>query len=401
MALWKQTLVALVLVAAAVLAWAAFVPAAGPLLSRLGLPAPEAPAAPEAAGPRGGFAGPAGVASVPVAEGRANARVSAIGDGRALRSVAVRPLDSGVLTDLAVASGATVRPGDVIARLDQDLEEIALERATLVAEDAAATYARVEELRARGAATDVQEREARLALERARLEARDAALALERRTILAPIGGVVGLLEVEAGMRVDETTELAVIEDRSSLLVEFRVPERVVGALAVGDLVSATPLARPELALEGRVSALDNRIDLDSRTLRVQAALPNAEDRLRSGMAFSIEMRLPGDPYPEVDALAIQWSDEGAFVWVARDGRAVREPVRIVQRNAGRALVAASLAPGEPVITEGVQRLREGDEVRLLGEPPAPDDPGEAGAAADAPSGGASTREAARPVSGG
>ncbi len=387
MALWKQVLVAMVLIAGAGLGWARWTPSAAPLLAKLGLPAREE-AAPETGGGGPGFGGPGFsgpggpsiVSGAPVGGGRANARVSAIGDGRALHSVAVRPLDSGRLVVLEVTSGATVRAGAIVARLDAELEAIALERATLVKADAESTYARVESLRARGAATDVQEREARLALERARLEERDAAVALERRTILAPIDGIVGLLPVDVGSQVDTDTEIATIEDRSSLLVEFRVPERVVGFIAVDDAVAATPLARPDLTIEGRVAALDNRIEADSRTLRVQAALPNADDRLRSGMAFAIEMRLPGDPYPEIDALAIQWGAEGAFVWVERDGRAARQSVRIVQRNADRVLVAADLVLGERVISEGLQRLREGAEVRFTGDPPPPEPPATDGA---------------------
>jgi RND family efflux transporter MFP subunit len=377
MALWRQLVVALVLVAATGVGWALWVPAAAPVLARLGVPTPapaDAPPAPGfgggSGGGPGGPPGPAIVAGAPVGEGRANARVAAIGDGRALRSVAVRPLDSGRLVAVEVASGAAVASGDVIARLDADVEAIALERARLVAADAEETYARVEALRGRGAATHVQEREARLALERARLEARDAEVALDRRTIRAPIGGVVGIVAVEPGMQVDDATEIATVEDRTRLLVEFRVPERAVGAIAVGDPVAATPLARPELALDGRVSALDNRVDPDSRTLRVQAELPNDDDRLRSGMAFAVEMRLPGEPYPEIEALAIQWGADGAFVWVERDGAAIRAPVRIVQRNAERVLVAADLAPGERVISEGVQRLRDGAPVRFLGDQP-------------------------------
>ena len=371
----KQLIAALVLVAGTALAWSLYVPAAAPLLARLGLPAPEAGAAVGSArGPGGGLGGASGeilVAGGPVGEGRANARVSAIGDGRSLRSVAVAPLDSGRLEAIEVASGATVAEGDVIARLDSDLEAIALERAELVVADAEATYARVEALRGRGAATDVQEREARLALERARLERRDAALALERRTITAPIAGVVGLLPTERGMQVGPDSEIASIEDRSSLLVEFRVPERVAGEIAVGDPVTATPLARPELTLDGRIAALDNRVDADSRTLRVQAELPNADDRLRAGMAFAIEMRLAGEPFPEIDALAVQWGADGAFVWVERDGRAARTPVRIVQRNGERVLVAAALVPGERVVSEGLQRLRDGVALRFVGDPPA------------------------------
>lgn len=374
MALWKQLLIGLALLAGTGVAWALYVPAAAPLLERLGLPVREAAEPAGEGGPGGGFgggAGPVAVVGAPVGEGRANARVSAIGDGRSLRSVTATPLDAGRLVAVEVASGARVSEGQVLARLDSEAEAIALERAALALADAEATFERVGQLRESGAATDVQEREARLALEQARLEERDAALALERRTIKAPIGGVVGLLEVERGQQVTPETEIATIEDRSSLLVEFRAPERAAGLIAVDDAVTATPLALPDSSLEGRIAALDNRVDAESRTLRVQAVLPNADDRLRAGMAFAIEMWLPGEPYPEIDALAVQWSAEGAFVWVAREGRALRQPVRIVQRNADRVLVEAEFAPGDRVISEGVQRLREGDEVRLLDDAPA------------------------------
>jgi RND family efflux transporter MFP subunit len=162
--------------------------------------------------------------------------------------------------------------------------------------------------------------------------------------------------------------------------------------IAVGDAIEAAPQALPAITQDGSILALDNRLDPTSRTLRVQAALPNADDRLRAGMAFAIEMHLPGEPYPEIDALAIQWDATGPFVWVGRNGRAVREPVRIVQRNADRVLVAGALAVGERVISEGVQRLREGMELRFVGDPPPEPDTGD---------GAALTRAAAAPVSDG
>lgn len=419
MAIWKQLCVVLVLAALTAAGWAWFSPEGAAMLARLGLPAPAPAAAPEGGSAAGngfggsgfggsGFGGPPMVVASAVGEGRANARVSAIGDGRALRSVTIKPLDSGRLVAIDAAAGAEVAAGAVIARLDSDLEEIALERAELVAADAEATWERIGRLRQNGAATDVQEREARLALERAKLERRDAAVALERRTILAPIAGVVGLLPVQAGAQVDPSTEIATIEDRSSLLVEFRVPERVVGQLAVGDAVAAAPLARQDMALEGRVTALDNRIDPASRTLMVQAALPNDDDRLRSGMAFSIEIRLPGQPFPEVAALAIQWAGDGAYVFAARDGRAVRVPVRIVQRSGDRALVAGALAPGDLVVVEGMSRLEDGGPLSLRDAAPAAGDQSAAeapapsvAAPASAPGAAPASAPAAAPVSGG
>jgi RND family efflux transporter MFP subunit len=368
----RQILVALGLVAIAIAAWAAFLPQAGPMLARLGLPAAEG-AAPASAGGQQAGGDPAGdpvsVIGSEVIASESAGRVSAIGDGRAIHWVSVTPLVSGRLLALEVASGARVAPGDVIARLDDEAEAIALARAELAVADAQATLERIEQLQARGAATDVALREARLAARTAELEVRDARLALERRTIVAPIGGIVGLLPVEPGTQVTPATELATIDDRARILVDFRVPERFAGRLAVGDAVNATALARPELPLRGEIVALDSRVESDSRTLKVQAALENPGDELRGGMAFAIELAFRGEVFPAVDPLAIQWGAEGAFVWVARDGAARRVPVRVVQRNSDTVLVAGELAAGERVITEGVQRLRPGVPVVFEGDP--------------------------------
>jgi RND family efflux transporter MFP subunit len=123
--------------------------------------------------------------------------------------------------------------------------------------------------------------------------------------------------------------------------------------------------------MEGRISAIDSRVDTTSRTLRVQGVLNNADDSLRAGMAFSIGLSFAGDSYPSVDPLAIQWNSNGSFVWVVRDGKAERTPVRIIQRNADSVLIGGAVAEGDLVITEGVQSLRPGAEVapRATAEP--------------------------------
>ncbi len=369
MSWWKQTLVALGLVAGTFLAWMLYLPEAGPLLARLGLPTAEG-AAP-AAGPRNVPAAPSGAVTVigaPVVMSETAGRVSAIGDGRAIHSVSVTPLVTGRLLSLDVRSGDEVRPGDVIARLDDEAEAIELARAELAVAEAAAKLERMEQLQLRGAATDVALREARLEARTAELERRDATLALERRTIAAPIGGIVGILPVEPGTQVTTATEIATIDDRSRILVDFRVPERFAGQISIGDAHEATALARPELALHGEIVALDSRVDSASRTLRVQAALDNDDDQLRGGMAFSIEIAFRGESFPAIDPLAIQWGAEGAFIWVARNGRAERVDVRIVQRNSDTVLVAGPLDAGERVITEGILRLRPGIPVVFDGD---------------------------------
>lgn len=68
-----------------------------------------------------------------------------------------------------------------------------------------------------------------------------------------------------------------------------------------------------------------------------------------------------------VPELALQWDREGSFVWVVREGKAVRVPARPVRRAAGLVLIDGELKPGESVVVEGVQRLRAGIAVRVVG----------------------------------
>ncbi len=262
--------------------------------------------------------------------------------------------------------------GDIIAKLDSETEEIALDRARMALADAEARVERMNALRASNTASAVQVTEAELAVGNARLALRDAELTLERRSIVAPISGVVGILPVEAGNYVTTQTAIATIDDRSSIVIDFWVPEGYASTIAVGASVNATPIARPGERFEGEVSAVDNRVDEESRTLLVQARIANEADTLRAGMSFQVSMRFAGDTFPAVDPLAVQWGSDGAFVWAIVDGKARKTPVRIVQRNAENVLVDAALATGDEVVTEGIHLVREGAELLIAGSEPAP-----------------------------
>ncbi|MBX3582071.1 MAG: efflux RND transporter periplasmic adaptor subunit [Rhizobiaceae bacterium] len=368
MAVWKQLLIALVLLVVAAGAWAKFFPGAPEVLARWGIDIGESPEGQSAQNGRrqNGGGPPAAVVTAQVRQAVINDRLSAIGTGRANNSVTVTPFTSGRLKSIDVASGSRVEAGTVLARLDSDVEEIALDRARIALSDAEAKLERMVSLRKSNTATQVQVTDAELVVGNARLALRDAQLNLDRRAITAPIAGIVGILPVEAGNYVSTDTVVATIDDRSSIKIDFYVPERFAANMAVGGDLTASPIARPDQVFNGQVSAVDNRVDDKSRTLLVQAEIPNEKDSLRAGMSFRVEVRFPGEAFPSVDPLAIQWGTDGAFVWVVRDGKAKRLPVSVVQRNTESVLVAAEgIAPGDVVVTEGVHAVREGAEVLL------------------------------------
>lgn len=302
----------------------------------------------------------------PVSQKLINDRLSAIGTGRALATVAVTPWSSGVMDKIYVSAGMHVNIGDPVAKLDSDNEEIAVERAKVEVNDAELTMARTVKLRASNTATEVQELSAKLALDKARLALRDAELAADRRTIRAPVSGIVGILPVDAGNYVTSDTTIARIDNRDHILIDVWVPERFAPLIKIGQQVKATSIARPGEEFVGRISAIDNMIDEQSRTLRIRAEVDNASGVLQSGMSFSVSLAFPGDPYPAVDPLAIQWNAEGAYVWRVKNGVVEHVRVGIVQRNADSVLVTGALQKGDLVVTKGVQNLQDKSAVDIM-----------------------------------
>lgn len=379
MKLVPQLMAMAVIVAVAIPLAARFVPGTHPWLDSAGLLAPltamgvvpgEAEAAAASGGPggaRGGAGGGAAVqviAAEPQRESLSNV-IDAIGSARGAHSVDLSFGVSGRITALRVAPGNRVEAGAVLAELDAASARLSLERARLMLADAQQTIDRLAQLAQSGTTTSLQRQDAELALRTAELGLQSAQADLDDHTLTAPVAGYVGLIEPQVGDLVTTTTTITRIEDRSTLIVDFRVPERIAAQVAPGATVQAIPISTPGHSITGEIIAVDNRVDEASRTLRVQASIANTDDRLRAGMAFRISMEFTGADVPTVSPLAIQWGADGAFVWVVREARAARLPIRILQRNADAVLIEADLQPGDLVVTEGVQALRPGAEVSL------------------------------------
>ncbi|WP_439522949.1 efflux RND transporter periplasmic adaptor subunit [Marivita sp.] len=371
MPILKQIVITALFLAAGFWGLVTYVPTSLPILDRYGLlepfgiTVPETPAAAQGGGgrPSGGSRGPIQVIASEVASANIFNEIVTIGDGRALRNTTVVPEVSGRLSAINVQSSSYIEAGDVVATLEDRIQRLEVERAQFLLEDARAAANRVNALGT--TVTAIQRSNAALALQTAELDLKEAEFELERRRIVAPISGWVGIINHNVGDQVSTATEITQIDDRSEIIVDFRVPERFVGQIKEGDAIRATALARPQDELIGTITALDSRVDADSRTLRLQASLANTDDVLRAGMAFRIIVDFTGESFPSIDPLAIQWGSDGPFVWVVDEGKAAQKAVMIMQRNSDSVLVSGELSVGDMVVTEGVQNLRSGAEVEI------------------------------------
>lgn len=373
----RQILVSLLILALAGLAFVFLVPGAPEILSRYGISLPfgqQVAANAVSEGPRrgfpGGFAGSSSnVITSAVTLARINDKLQAVGEGSPVRSVTVMAKSGGTLVEVPVRAGQTVRTGDVIARFNSDAEQLAYSRARLAAEDADATLKRTRELATSNTISNATLAEAELAASTAELALRDAELNLEARTITSPIDGTVGIIRVSPGNYVSAQDMVTTIDDTSSILVNFWVPERYAGQLEADMPLTVTAAPLPGQQFEGSISAIDSRIDPASRTLQVQAEIPNAEGRLRAGMSLNVSLDFPGQEYPAVDPLAVLWSTEGSYVWQLENGAAKKVMADIVERNSDGVLVEADLEAGDIIITEGILQLSEGTPVTVLEGP--------------------------------
>ncbi|MEZ5887755.1 MAG: efflux RND transporter periplasmic adaptor subunit [Paracoccaceae bacterium] len=357
-------------------------PAARPALDRIGATAlfeavglPLAGAEASGDGQRPGGRSPDGQAGPEVIAASATMtqlvdRAEAIGTARGIRSASVASEILGRVERVTVAPGSFVEQGTVIAELDAGGARIGVEQARLALADAERARDRLERLAGSGAVTGQQKEDAASAVRAAELALQSATLDLARHSIVAPVSGWVGLIAAEPGDYVTAGSMLTTIEDRSTLTVEFRLPERLAARLAPGMAISAHPLSDPGLTFAGKVTAIDNQVEAASRTIRVEASLPNDGDAIRPGMAIRLTLDIPGPDYPAVDPLSIQWGAEGAYVWVLRDGAAQRLPVRVVQRTAATVLVAAGFAPDDLVVSEGMMNLRAGQPATVAAPTP-------------------------------
>jgi RND family efflux transporter MFP subunit len=220
-----------------------------------------------------------------------------------------------------------------------------------------------------GAAAIARLEQAETAYKIAQIELDKARADLADRRLRAPFDGVTGLATIETGDRIAVDDVIASFDDRSRILVEFDLPEALLGRIRSGLAISASTPAVEGRSFEGEITAIDSRVDPTTRTARVRASIDNSGDMLRPGTSFALRLDLPGNTYPAVPELALQFSRGTLSLWRVTDGRAEPVAVRLVRRRAGLVIVDGPLAEGDWIVIEGTQRLRPSTPVDVLNTP--------------------------------
>lgn len=300
-----------------------------------------------------------------VGERRDETVIEAIGTARAIRSVTLFSDTEGEVVTFPIESGAKLSRNDVVMRLDSRDTQLSVRVAQTRVKEAQSALDRATSLRDKNVRSKANVEDAEFILERTKLELEQAREALSDRTLRAPFDGIVGIPKVEVGDRVTSSTEILTIDDRSTLLVEVEVAERFLSRISLGMALSGLTPSLQDREIDGRIVKIDSRVDPVSRTVLVRAAFDNIDDSLRPGMSIFVKLPLRGDLFTSVPELSLQWRSGQSYVWRISDGKSERVPVTLKRRLNDIVLVQGELSPGDVIVVEGVQRLRDGRQVEI------------------------------------
>ena len=331
-----------------------------------------------------GSSQPTPVRAVPAKKQDLAVHLRAIGTVVPLNTVTVRSRVDGPLLRVAFQEGQTVKQGDLLAEIDPLPLQIKLSQAEAnlrqnqaQLQTAKSDLARFKQLSSQTLLTQQQleqqqalvaEREAAVAASQALVA--DARRQLDYTKIEAPISGRLGLRQVDVGnlIRANDSAGLVVITQTKPIAVSFTVPEidlqKVIAPLRAGEELQVEAWDRGEQGIlaKGVVRTVDNQIDLATGTLRLKAEFPNDDEKLFPNQFVNVRLRVRTlRDAVVIPAQAVQYGSRGTYIYMinAEQKAAVRDVV-VGPADGNDLSITQGLAPGELVITEGIDRLREG-----------------------------------------
>jgi multidrug efflux system membrane fusion protein len=315
--------------------------------------------------------------------------VNALGTVTARSTVTIKPRVDGQLARIAFREGQLVKSGDVLAEIDPRPFQVQLDQANgqLVRDQALLANARLDLDRYRGLLAkdsiakqqvDAQEslmRQYEGGVQADRAQVDNAKLQLAFTRVTAPVSGRLGLRLVDAGNMVhaSDAGGLVVITQTQPITVIFSIPSdslpAVVGKLQANEILAAEAWDREgktRLAA-GKLLTVDNQIDTTTGTVKLKAEFLNTDNTLFPNQFVNVRLRIETrHGVILVPVAATQRGTQGTFFYVVKEGKSVDlRPVTLGPVVNDIVAVEKGLMPGEQVVIDGADKLRQGAKVEV------------------------------------
>jgi RND family efflux transporter MFP subunit len=321
-------------------------------------------------------AAPAPVKTAQVARGEVVRYVTLPGTLKANQQATLYAKVGGYLTNVAVDKGDMVKADQVLAVIEVPELIADMKKFEADAKVAETDLGRLQDAQKKAADLVMPQMldKARGAAEVARANIQRTQTLLDFAKIVAPFGGLITQRFVDSGSFVPSATSgsaaqnaaLLTIMDTTVLRAQVAMPELDAALVAKGQPVKISLESQPGKTIDASVSRLAGAIDEGTRTMIVEADVPNAEGALRAGSYATIKVgveRHAATLFVPVDALTMEKT--AAFVFKIADGKAKKTAVTLGFNDEAKAEVLTGLAEGEAVILVGKAAFADGQPVQV------------------------------------
>jgi multidrug efflux system membrane fusion protein len=333
---------------------------------------------------------PMPVSATPARKTDLNVRTVALGTVTPVNTVTVRSRVDGELQKIFFEEGKPVEAGAPLAEIDprpfevQKLQsEAQLAKDNALLDNARIDFERFKTLLEQDSvakqqvdtqAALVRQYEASIKLDQAQVES--SALQLKYAHITSPIAGRIGLRLVDQGNMVhsSDANGIAVIIQLHPITVLFSIPQdevpKVMKRFATGEPMAVEAFDRDghTLLAKGKLVTVDNQIDPTTGTVKLRAEFPNDDEMLFPNQFVNVQLlveQLQG--VTVVPTAAVQRGTVGTFVYLVSGENTVSvRQVETGPSDKGVVIISKGLAPGDVVVVDGVDKLREGSQVELV-----------------------------------
>jgi membrane fusion protein (multidrug efflux system) len=312
-------------------------------------------------------------------------QLNAVGSLIPVRGIDVTTEIAGLVRSVDFRSGQEVAAGTLLVQLNADADLAQLRTLQAAAELAGTVLARDKEQFAVQAISKAQldADEADLKAKRASVEQQVANVS--KRAIRAPFAGRLGITNVHSGQYLNPGDKIVPLQTLDPIYVDFSLPQKEVGGLAAGQLVTMTVDAFEKQSFAGRITAINPRVDPSTRTVQVQATVPNKTRALLPGMFANVAIDVGAKQrYLTLPQTAITYNPYGSTVFVIKPAEAPKEAAKdakgppppaagtpVVQQifvttgptRGDQVAVLSGIKEGDQVVTSGQIKLKNGTPV--------------------------------------
>jgi membrane fusion protein (multidrug efflux system) len=301
-------------------------------------------------------------------------QLNAVGSLRAVHGVDVTTEIGGLVREVRFKSGDEVKAGQVLVQLNADADVGLLRSLEAAADLARLVYGRDKEQFAIQAvsqavldadAADLKSKEAQVAQQSA---------VVEKKTIRAMFDGRLGINAVNLGQYVNPGDKIVTLQSLDPVYVDFSLPQQNLSRMKIGQTVTVTTDAVPGRTFEGRINAINPKVDPDTRNLQIEATIANPKHELLPGMYASVTVQSGAvQQYLTLPQTAVTFNPYGESVYVIEQGgkgadgkpvlTAKQTFVTVGETRGDQVAIVKGIKPGDLVATSGQLKLKNGSTV--------------------------------------